>query len=233
VIHLDDTSVRAIRIVVEDAYRNISTMQFGVQFNDSLAGLVERESSTEEFAPGIEQHFRAPEFEALIPATSFYDTVPRIYSRQESGEVHGLTALHQLNDDSYPLHGTMLVRIRPSKEVPPEWKDRIIIKRTGKSTSTRKAEWNDGWLTASFPDFGSFQAFADFLPPSVNDGEWLRFTNDKGRNWIYRFDERCPYGVHELKVTMEDLAGNITTKSWWFRREPYTPKKKVTKKKKR
>ena len=66
------------------------------------------------------------------------------------------------------------------------------------------------------------------------NGQWLRFTNDKGRSWIYEFDERCPYGVHELKVTVTDLAGNAITKSWWFKRYPYTPppKKKVTKKKK-
>jgi hypothetical protein len=65
------------------------------------------------------------------------------------------------------------------------------------------------------------------------DGQWLRFTNDKSRNWIYVFDERCPYGVHELKVTVEDHVGNTTTKSWWFKREPYTPpppKKKAVKK---
>ena len=62
------------------------------------------------------------------------------------------------------------------------------------------------------------------------DGQWLRFTNDKGRSYIYKFDERCPYGVHELRVTVEDLAGN--TKSWWFKKYPYTPppKKKVTRK---
>ena len=40
------------------------------------------------------------------------------------------------------------------------------------------------------------------------DGKWLKFTNDKSRNWIYNFDERCPYGVHELKARAEDFAGN-------------------------
>ena len=67
------------------------------------------------------------------------------------------------------------------------------------------------------------------------NGRWLRFTNDKGRNYIYKFDEYCPYGVHELKVSVEDLAGNLTTKSWWFKRYPYTPpppKKKVVTKRK-
>ncbi len=63
-------------------------------------------------------------------------------------------------------------------------------------------------------------------------GHWIRFTNDKSRNWIYHFDERCPYGVHRLKVTVEDWVGNKTIKEWWFKREPYTPppKKKAVKK---
>jgi murein DD-endopeptidase MepM/ murein hydrolase activator NlpD len=70
------------------------------------------------------------------------------------------------------------------------------------------------------------------------NGEWLMFSNDKGRSHIYVFDEQCPYGVHELKVRVEDLSGNVTEKSWWFKRYPYTPpkkkvyKKKTTKKKK-
>jgi hypothetical protein len=65
------------------------------------------------------------------------------------------------------------------------------------------------------------------------DGQWIRFTNDKSRYWIYIFDDRCPYGVHELKVTVEDLVGNKLTKQWWFKRYPYTPppkKKKAAKK---
>jgi murein DD-endopeptidase MepM/ murein hydrolase activator NlpD len=55
------------------------------------------------------------------------------------------------------------------------------------------------------------------------DSQWIRFTNDKSRNWIYVFDERCPYGIHHLKVTVEDHAGNSTVKEWWFKRYPYTP----------
>jgi murein DD-endopeptidase MepM/ murein hydrolase activator NlpD len=65
------------------------------------------------------------------------------------------------------------------------------------------------------------------------NGKWLKFTNDKGRNWIYIFDEQSPFGVHQLKVTVEDLVGNTITKSWWFKKYPYTPpppRKKVSKK---
>jgi len=50
------------------------------------------------------------------------------------------------------------------------------------------------------------------------DGKWLRFTNDKGRSFIYRFDEKCLTGRHELKISAEDEAGNTTVKSFRFTR---------------
>ena len=50
------------------------------------------------------------------------------------------------------------------------------------------------------------------------DGQWLRFTNDKGRNFIYKFDEKCPPGQHKLEITATDMAGNETTKTFEFTR---------------
>ncbi len=44
------------------------------------------------------------------------------------------------------------------------------------------------------------------------DGKWLRFTNDKGRTFVYRFDEKCTPGQHELKISVQDLAGNTTSR---------------------
>ncbi|HVY75433.1 MAG TPA: hypothetical protein VG890_11420, partial [Puia sp.] len=42
------------------------------------------------------------------------------------------------------------------------------------------------------------------------DGNWLLFTNDKAKDFIYTFDEHCVPGKHELKVTAEDEAGNVS-----------------------
>lgn len=44
------------------------------------------------------------------------------------------------------------------------------------------------------------------------DGKWLRFTNDKGRTFVYYFDEKCMSGRHRLKIHAEDEAGNVTEK---------------------
>ncbi|MEO6637999.1 MAG: peptidoglycan DD-metalloendopeptidase family protein [Ginsengibacter sp.] len=50
------------------------------------------------------------------------------------------------------------------------------------------------------------------------DGNWLRFTNDKGRSFIYNFDEMCSRGKHELVITVEDIAGNTSQKTLHFTR---------------
>jgi hypothetical protein len=50
------------------------------------------------------------------------------------------------------------------------------------------------------------------------DGKWLRFTNDKGRKFVYKFDEHCPPGAHELKLHVEDCAGNATERTYHFTR---------------
>ncbi len=50
------------------------------------------------------------------------------------------------------------------------------------------------------------------------DGRWLRFSNDKGRNFIYDFDDHCPPGEHTLVISATDLAGNTTEKTYNFTR---------------
>ena len=208
-----------------------------------------------------------PDFEMYLPEFCLYDTVQLFYFRNNSSLPDAVTAVHQVNDASIPVHNDFTVRIKPNKPIPDEWKDKIILQRNYRSSnSVRKAEWqkdvstNSEWLSAKFDDFGIFQAFADTIPPEMNelgkpagvillisvaatriifqptdnskaiknfraelDGEWLRFTNDKNWSYIYIFDDRCPFGVHQLKVRVEDLVGNVTTKSWWFKRYPYTP----------
>ncbi|MGF2411712.1 M23 family metallopeptidase [Ferruginibacter sp.] len=50
------------------------------------------------------------------------------------------------------------------------------------------------------------------------DGNWLRFSNDKGRTFVYIFDDKCQTGEHELKLIAEDQVGNLTEKVYHFTR---------------
>lgn len=265
-IRLQDTLVHAMSVEVKDANGNAVQLRFAIQYSDSLAALLPARMSSPRLAPQRVNEVNKEDFRMHLPETSLYDSVPAYYYRDNTAAYNAVTGKHQFNDPSYPVHDDFDVYIKPTRTIPAEWKSKLLMVKSGRGTTIKKPEWHDGWLTASFGDFGSFQVFADLTPPSVNelgkgdtinlsaatrivftptdnygirkfraelDSQWIRFTNDKTRNWIYRFDERCPYGIHHLKVTVEDYVGNTTVKEWWFRREPYTPpppKKKPAKK---
>ena len=262
-IHLDDTLQHTITIQVGDANENFSSASFLIQFTDNT-NTTRSARKSDNLIPGNVNVIEKTGFEAYLPARCIYDTIQPVYNNSNSTLSNAVSALHQLNDNSYPVHEEMIVRIKPTIQVKNEWRDKIVIQRNA-GNSILKPMWQGEWLSAKTGAFGSFIALVDLTPPQLNsigkgdtvnlspasrivftptdnsgiksfhaelDGKWLMFTNDKGRSWIYRFDEQCPFGVHELKVRVEDIVGNVTEKIWWFKKYPYTPpKKKVYKKK--
>ena len=267
IVQFSDTLIHRIDIDVKDPYGNTSTVNFKIQWIDSLSSPGNLVAATAKVKAGETYAFEKHDFEIKIPSQALYDNIQPLYYRNSSGLANAISAVHKFSDATIPVHTDISVRIKPDRLVPAGWKDKLLIQRSGKGNTIRKATWEGEWLSASFGDLGSFQVLADVIPPFINElgkgdtinlsaasrimfsptdnfgivkkfraelnGKWLRFTNDKSRNWIYQFDERCPYGVHFLTVTVEDHVGNQTTKSWWFKREPYTPpvKKKALKKK--
>jgi hypothetical protein len=267
-IHLDDTLQHTITIQVGDANENFSSASFLIRFTDSdpTNRTVQNPNN---FIPGVVNVIEKKDFEAFLPERCIYDTIPTVYNSTNTTLPNAVSDLHQLNDNSYPVHEEMTIRIKPTIQVKKEWRDKIVIQRNA-GNAVLKPVWQGEWLSAKSGAFGSFIALVDLTPPQINsigkgdtvnmspasrivftptdnsgirsfhaelDGKWLMFTNDKGRNWIYKFDEQCPFGVHELKVRVEDIVGNVTEKTWWFKRYPYTPpppkkKKKTTTKKK-
>ncbi|MBC7948462.1 MAG: M23 family metallopeptidase [Chitinophagaceae bacterium] len=266
-IQLMDTNIHEVKVQVWDAYGNQSELLFKLQFTPDAAQHTPVTYTSPLFVPNQRNVLKREGFEVELPETVLYDSLHSFHYRNNSFPENAVSALHQLNDPSVPVHDELIVRIKPDRAIGGDAMNKLVIQRSYRnSTQIKKAAWSGEWLTAAFGDFGNFQAFVDQEPPVLNDlgrgdtvdlspasrivfqprdnfgmrtfraeldGKWLRFTNDKSRAHIYVFDDRCPYGVHELKVTVEDLVGNVTTKSWWFKKYPYTPpKKKATIKKK-
>lgn len=259
-IILNDTAVHAVRIEISDIKQNTSELNFNVKY-DSSEPLISGDSHRS-FPPGEVNIFEENDFEVYLNENCLYDSVQPVFNRVAQPGPGAISSIYRFADASMPIHGEINVRIKPNTDVPPELEDYIVIKRTdAKGASYRRAEWQRGWVAASFGDFGSFQAFIDTALPSFNslgvadtidlsaakrivfyprdntgvksfraelDGDWLMFSNDKGAAWVYNFDERCPYGLHQLKIRVEDIAGNVMLKEWWFKRHAYSPPKKKT-----
>ncbi len=279
VIRLTDTLPHPIAIIVADPYGNQSVLRFQIKTTNPWLGPAANPAKLPgkeptHFVPRNPVLIRKPDFQIDFPAMGLYDSLPIFYRRDLFPILPGaITARHQLNDPTIPVHLNFSVRLKPERAVPTELRNKVIMQRSyGSVRKVKTGNWEGEWVTAEFDDFGYFQAFVDTIPPQVTlagkgdtinvsalsrliftptdnfgaikrfraelNDSWIRFTNDKGRSWIYRFDQGCPYGVHKLTVTVEDLVGNTTTKTWWIKRAPYQPpvkksSKKPVKKKKR
>lgn len=246
VLSFTDFNPHDVRIEVSDAAQNVSVLQFKVQYDPSLKTAISS-LPLEVLTPQQVNVYETEGFELFTSEYSVYDTVPATHTVNNERTANAISPLHTFCSGAIPTHDSVRVRIQSS--VTPTDKNKLVIKSVaGTRTVIEKAQWQNGWISAKFRQFGSFQAFIDTEPPTINtapsdlsraskivfipkdnfktiknlraevDGQWLRFTNDKGLSWIYKFDEHFPTGMHELKVTVEDEAGNSTTKTWSVRR---------------
>lgn len=243
-ILLPDTTMHSVRIEVKDAAGNTSTIAFNIQYNEALAK-PSADNSSSRMIPGNVNVFESENFELFTSEYTIYDTVPVVFKNSAAAAGNAISPVYTFCSAAIPAHDSVTVRIKPTTFVAPEDRDRVIIRGiSGSRNVVEKAKWHNGWFVAKFRQFGTYQAFIDNVPPSVNapvtdlrrasrlvfvptdnfkkikrfraevDGQWLRFTNDKGYSYIYRFDERFPAGEHSLKVIVEDEAGNVTEREW-------------------
>lgn len=243
VLHFTDNDIHQVRIEVRDAKKNLSVIEFSVQYEPGFPNA--QQYVTDKFIPNNVNVFESEEFEIFTSEYSVYDTVYVTHTVNNMAAPNAISPAHVFCGAAIPTHDSVTIRLKPSLVVSEEDRDRVIIKSiAGTRTVVEKAEWQQEWVAAKFRQFGSYQAFVDNEPPTINtpptdlsratrlvfspkdnfktiksfraevDGQWLRFTNDKGLSHIYRFDEKFPRGEHELKVRVEDEAGNVTEKVW-------------------
>ena len=251
VLDISDATVHSIKIVVKDAYGNSSELKTAVQFNGSESKSSQQAGKM--FYPLTLDVFDSEDCEFYIGENCLYDSVHVNYARSVSLVPASLSAVHTIGATFIPLQEPFVIRIKPTQAILPDKVKHVVMQRFARSgKEVEKVEWQNGWASAKFRDFGSFQLILDEQPPVIVpigfkdganlgkvsriaftihdnlesfknfrgelDGRWLRFTNDKGRTFIYIFDEKCPPGQHTLKISVDDEAGNSTIKTYNFTR---------------
>jgi hypothetical protein len=248
IIELKDREPHNIDIEVQDANKNTSTIHFSVQYDPTLTKPY-MPSPVQELVPGQVNVVELDAFELFTTESTLYDSIHVNYEMVSNKETGAVSAMHKFLTAGIPAHDLFTVRIKPDIDITADQRDKLVIKNiSGSRTFVSKASWQNGWLSARFRQFGTFQAFIDTTPPAVNapptnlsktsrlvftprdnfntiksfrgevDGKWLCFSNDKGKTWIYQFDENFPRGSHELKLTIQDEAGNVMERTWNVRR---------------
>jgi len=243
VITLNDEQPHEVQIRVRDAAQNLSTITLTVQYDPSMEKRIIG-WGPQVFYPNEVNIFEGDGFEVFTTEKTIYDTVNIAFAAKPATAGSASSAFGFLSSaipahDSFTvrIRATDIASADQQHVV-------ILNTWGSRKYLSRAIAQRGGWYAAKFRQFGSFQAFVDTVPPHINnpplnlasvsrivftptdnfdvirnfraevDGQWLRFSNDKGKSWIYAFDEKFPKGAHVLKVTVEDEAGNITVKEW-------------------
>lgn len=247
----EEGEIKTVSLQVRDAYGNASTLLTKIQYIAPAQG-TGAPASGKMFYPLMLDGMEMDDCEFYIGERCLYDSVRIRYNRMGAVSPLAVSALHAIGQSYIPLQESFLIRIKPSRSVGEQEKNKTVMQwYAGSRKDVQKVEWQQEWAAAKFRDFGFYQLLVDNDPPQIVvgfadganlskatrimftvkdnlekfknvraelDGKWLRFTNDKGRNFYYRFDEKCLSGSHQLKITAEDEAGNRVEKTLRFTR---------------
>lgn len=248
IISLEDDSVHHIKVVVKDANGNTSLVQFAVQRQPGTVKIktAKNSFSSTEFVPGFVNVFENSKISFYLPEQALYDSIRFRYSEVAAANGYPVFQLHNVTvpvqcyfpvkiKAASPFPGKMVMhRFAGSKN------DYVKAEpENGWFKASFREFGNFRLMIDTIPPVITPIGFKDGMNCSklnriafvitdnteeiekftaVLDGNWLRFTNDKGRTFAYVFDEKCPAGEHELKITATDQAGNITEKLYHFTR---------------
>ncbi len=251
VLDLSDGQEHQVRIEVKDAYGNTSVARTTLRYNGNVVAAAP--APGQRCFPFMVSVYESPSCEFVLGEKALYDSVSVNVVTKPSALLAVYSDVYQIGATHIPLQDAMVVRLKPSRDIPDGLENSIVMQRyAGSKKEVAPVQWTNGWAMARFRDFGFFQLVLDTTPPVIRpqgwvdgadltkagriaftvsdnmgdyrvtrtliDGRWIRFTNDKERAFIYRFDEKCPPGRHQLTIIAFDTAGNRTEKTFAFTR---------------
>ena len=245
IVVFSDSERHSINIIVADANGNQSKLNFEVEAPKSYQTKAET-VSTQKFIPNYLNIFDNGKVKFYLPENALYDTVHFVYKELPSAEGKNIYQLMNATipvqtyfpvsiKENFAIEDTgkiVMERFYGSK------KDfaKAVYNKDWYTASFREfgnfqlmidrepptivpIGFRDGMNAAGLKRI-LFQ-IKDNTEDIVNftallDGNWLRFSNDKGINFIYNFDDKCGPGEHELKISATDQVGNVTEKLYRF-----------------
>lgn len=267
-IELHDTLEHQVWVVVTDAAANESVLRFRLQYRPELTAPRLPVDSTVKFVPGKENAVQREELKVQVPGDAIYDTVDFTVTKVSAG-IDGLPVFN-VGNIFVPLHEPYTVSLTPTTEqlrpdkvvmrmtgrklevVKPEWVNGtyaatfgvfgVLVTLEDSIPPMLGKNWED---SAVFYRNGSIVFTAKDIMSTIAsvraeiDGNWAPFEQ-KGNIFSYKFDGYLENGKHTLRVLAKDVAGNETSRTWYFelkekapvKKKPVTHRKKQSSKKK-
>ena len=243
VVDLSDTALHTIKITVKDANGNISILKFDVKLDALPNNKATNSNNAQEFYPNAVNIFENNEVSFYLPETGLYDSIRFKFSETGAGSAF---PIYQIHNTLVPLQTYFPIKIKGSSSYQNKMvmhrfaggksdHDKAIYTNGWYKASFRDfgnfqlmidtigpiitpLGFKDGMKVSStgYIRFSVSDNTGDLNFRAELDGKWLRFTNDKGRIFVYKIDEHCSEGEHELKITATDMVGNKSERVYRF-----------------
>lgn len=246
VLEIDITENTPIKIDVKDTEGNTAVLKFGIK--SSGTGSVSNTISEQDiFKPGYVNVFENEQISVYLPPTHLYDYF-HFTCKSIMGKTGNQAFLLQTGNIPvqafYPIKIKNSFTTTPTKMVMHRWWGgkndyakamqegdwyKASFKALGNvelfadvtAPTITPIGFRDGMNAAklnriAFVILDNTEELRNFR--AELDGKWLRFSNDKGKTFIYKFDKYCPAGSHVLAISVEDCVGNKTERVYRFTR---------------
>jgi murein DD-endopeptidase MepM/ murein hydrolase activator NlpD len=247
VVAISDSETHVIKIIVADANGNQSTLNFDLLAPKNIAER-KAIIATQKFIPNYINVFENNNVHFYMPENALYDTVHFVYKEIPSADGKNIYQLHNANTPVHCMYPVSIQENFATEDTGKIVMKRFSGSKQDFAKANYKKGWftasfrefgnfqlmvdreppnivpigfRDGIKATAlkrilFKIKDNTEDIVKFT--ALLDGKWLRFSNDKGINFIYNFDERCEPGEHELKISVTDQVGNTAERTYRFTR---------------
>ncbi len=217
-IHIADTSLHKVEIVIKDAAGNASNLAFKIRLDTTLLNQPVYHGHT--MIPNLPILLQQPIIAVSFSNKAFYDTLQFDLSAADldTGAVSQQFSLHNFR---VPVHDSFTVKMKLTKPVDEKLKDKIVMQLTSnRKIVAEKGTWDNNWMEAKFWDLGKIQLLVDTIPPTIQPigfrngsnlsksktitfiaeddaGELKDFRAEVDGKWIM-FSRKKDYFIHQL-----------------------------------
>jgi len=196
VIDLSDGREHLVRIDISDTYGNASSLSFRVRYQRGaadpgvaagsgiaeVAGGADSSLVSKRFYVGMVDGIESGDAAFYLSEKSLYDSVVLGVKKDFNSipfhaPTRSVSDQYAIGAPWVPLLQPVLVRLKATRAfsvdslVSPGWSPpngRVVMVRTsGSQKEVQRVEWNDGWASARFREFGQFQLVEDNVAPVI------------------------------------------------------------------
>jgi murein DD-endopeptidase MepM/ murein hydrolase activator NlpD len=165
-INLEDGKVHTIVIEVADAYGNHSLLRQNFLYDHIK--IPTENSSSRIFHAGTMEAVESDRCSFYICENCLYDSAHINISESDSPLPSSVSGVFSIGNSYIPLQDLMVIRIKPSRVLSEQEKNKVVMMRTADhETEVKKVDWQNDWATGQFRDFGQFQLVEDNTPPVI------------------------------------------------------------------